>query len=192
MVAEMMEKRRRIGSRLSIARERAGLSQSQVAAEMDLHRPSISQIEAGRRAVAAEELAKFAGIYSVDIKWLAGVSDLKGTTPMVAEMKMKEKRRRIGYRLSIARERAALSQFQVAVEMDLPRPSISEIETGRRRVAAEELARFAEIYSVDIKWLAEVGEDKADPLRDKLQLAARSVANLKYEGLEKVIDLQPY
>jgi transcriptional regulator with XRE-family HTH domain len=107
-------------------------------------------------------------------------------------MKMKEKRRRIGYRLSIARERAGLSQFQVAVEMDLPRPSISEIETGRRRVAAEELARFAEIYSVDIKWLAEVGEDKADPLRDKLQLAARSVANLKYEGLEKVIDLQPY
>jgi len=190
MVAEMMEKRRRIGSRLSIARERAGLSQSQVAAEMDLHRPSISQIEAGRRCVAAEELAKFAGIYSVDIKWLAGVSDLRGTTPMVAEMKKLEKRRRIGYRLSIARERAGLSQSKVAAEMDLPRPSISEIETGRRRVAAEELAKFAEIYSVDIKWLAGVGEEKAEPLRDKLQLAVRSVAGLKYEDLEKVIDLQ--
>jgi len=190
MVDEMMEKRRLIGSRLSIARERAGLSQSQVAAEMDLSRPSISEIEAGRRRVAAEELAKFAEIYSVDIKWLAGVSDLGGTTPMVDEMM--QKRKLIGSRLSIARQRAGLSQFQVAVEMDLPRPSISEIETGRRRVAAEELARFAEIYSVDIKWLAGVGEEKADPLRDKLQLAARIVAGLKYEGLEKVIDLQPY
>jgi len=102
---------------------------------------------------------------------------------------MMEKRKLIGSRLSIARERAGLSQSQVAGQMGLPRPSISEIEAGRRRVAAEELARFAELYSVDMEWLAGVGEQKADPLRDKLQLAARGVAGLKDEDLEKVIDL---
>jgi transcriptional regulator with XRE-family HTH domain len=102
---------------------------------------------------------------------------------------MMEKRKLIGSRLSIARERAGLSQSQVAAEMGLPRPSISEIEAGRRRVAAEELARFAEIYSVDIDWLAGAGEQKADSLRDKLQLAARGVASLKNEDLEKVIEL---
>jgi transcriptional regulator with XRE-family HTH domain len=100
-----------------------------------------------------------------------------------------EKRRLIGSRLLIARERAGLSQSQVAAQIGLPRPSISEIEAGRRRVAAEELARFAEIYSVDIAWLVGLGEQKADPLRDKFQLAARSVAGLKDEDFEKVIDL---
>lgn len=102
---------------------------------------------------------------------------------------MMEKRRLIGSRLSIARERAGLSQSQVAGQIGLPRPSISEIEAGRRRVAAEELARFAEIYSVDIEWLAGVGEQEVDLLRDKLQLAARDVAGLKDRDLEKVIDL---
>lgn len=100
-----------------------------------------------------------------------------------------ERRKLIGSRLAIARKRAGLSQTQVAAEIDLPRPSISEIESGRRRVAAEELARFADLYSVDMDWLAGHGEKKVDPLRDKLHLAARKVAGLKEEDLEKVIDL---
>lgn len=100
-----------------------------------------------------------------------------------------EKRRLIGSRLAIARERAGLSQSQVSARLGLPRPSISEIEAGRRKVAAEELASFAELYSVDMDWLAGRGEDKSDPLRDRLQLAARKVAGLKKEDLEKVIDL---
>jgi transcriptional regulator with XRE-family HTH domain len=100
-----------------------------------------------------------------------------------------ERRKLIGSRLAIARERAGLSQSQVAAQISLPRPSISEIEAGRRRVAAEELVRFAELYSVDMEWLAGRGEQKVDLLRDKLQLAARQVAGLKKEDLEKVISL---
>ncbi len=100
-----------------------------------------------------------------------------------------EKRRLIGSRLAIARERAGLSQAQVSVALGLPRPSISEIEAGRRRVAAEELVRLAELYSVEMDWLAGRGEEKMDLLRDKLQLAARKLAGLKNEDLEKVIDL---
>ena len=103
--------------------------------------------------------------------------------------KTMEKRKLIGSRLAVARERAGLSQSQVAAKMNLPRPSISEIEVGRRRVAAEELVGFAELYCVDLDWLAGRGESKVDPLRDKLQLAARKVAGLKEEDLEKVIDL---
>ncbi len=100
-----------------------------------------------------------------------------------------KRRKLIGSRLAIARERAGLSQSQVAAQIKLPRPSISEIEAGRRRVAAEELVRFAELYSVDMDWLAGRGEQKVDLLRDKLQLAARKVAGLKKEDLEKVISL---
>lgn len=100
-----------------------------------------------------------------------------------------EKRKLIGSRLAIARKRAGLSQSQVAIELKLPRPSISEIESGRRRVAADELVMFADLYSVDMDWLAGRGEDNVDVIRDKLQLAARKVAGLKNEDLEKVIDL---
>lgn len=98
-------------------------------------------------------------------------------------------RRLIGSRLSIARKQAGLSQSQVAQLLSLPRPSISEIETGGRRVAADELVRFADLYKVDMNWLAGRGAEDVDPMRDRLLLAAREVANFKREDLEKVIDL---
>lgn len=103
--------------------------------------------------------------------------------------KTDERRKLIGSRLSLARQRAGLTQSQVALELNLPRPSISEIESGRRRVAADELVMFAELYSVDMDWLAGRGEENIDIIRDNLQLAARKVAGLKKEDLEKVIDL---
>ncbi|MDA8163049.1 MAG: helix-turn-helix transcriptional regulator [Desulfobacteraceae bacterium] len=100
-----------------------------------------------------------------------------------------ELRKIIGSRLAIARQRAGLSQAQVATALHLPRPSISEIEAGRRRVAVDELVSFADLYGVDINWLTGEGVEEVNPIRDKLQLAARQVANLKPEDLEKVIDL---
>lgn len=60
-----------IGTRLRLAREQAGLSQAQVAKMLHLHRPSISEAEAGRRKVSAEELVELARIYGVSVSWLA-------------------------------------------------------------------------------------------------------------------------
>lgn len=95
----------------------------------------------------------------------------------------------IASRLSIARKQAGLSQAQVAQLLSLPRPSVSEIETGGRRVAADELVRFADLYQVDINWLVGKGTEGVDPMKDRLLLAAREVANFKREDLDKVIDL---
>ncbi len=61
-----------IAERLRAARERAGLSQGQVAKLLNLHRPTISEIEAARRKVSAEELIEFARIYGVITAWLVG------------------------------------------------------------------------------------------------------------------------
>ncbi len=65
------DRKKTIASRLSIARKNAGLTQYQVAAMLKLHRPAISEIEAVRRNVSAEELVKFSEIYSVDLNWLS-------------------------------------------------------------------------------------------------------------------------
>ena len=65
-------KRQIIASRIREARRLAGLSQGQVAKMLGLQRPSVSEIEAGNRAVAAEELSKLAEVFDVNVAWLLG------------------------------------------------------------------------------------------------------------------------
>ena len=65
-------RRARIGERLKEARRLAGLSQGQVAKMLGLHRPSVSEMEAGNRRVSADELARLAEIYDVSAAWLLG------------------------------------------------------------------------------------------------------------------------
>lgn len=65
------QKKAAIASRLALARKQAGLSQGQVAKLLSLHRPSISEAEAGRRNVTATEIARLAEIYGVSVEWLA-------------------------------------------------------------------------------------------------------------------------
>ena len=94
----------------------------------------------------------------------------------------------IGERLRFAREQAGLSQGQVAKMMDVHRPTISEIEAGRRRVTAEELAEFARIYEVSISWLS--GSDKDDGIvDDRVRLAARELAKLNRTDLDRIMRL---
>ena len=68
-----------VSDRLREAREAAGLSQGQVAKKLELHRPTISEIEAGRRKVSAEEVEKFANLYGVSVEWVvSGPSSEEG------------------------------------------------------------------------------------------------------------------
>jgi transcriptional regulator with XRE-family HTH domain len=62
--------RSQIAERLKEARKLAGLSQGHVARMLGLHRPSVSEIEAGNRRVSADELAKLAALYDVSVAWL--------------------------------------------------------------------------------------------------------------------------
>jgi transcriptional regulator with XRE-family HTH domain len=71
MNAKDEQKKAAIASRLALARKQAGLTQGQVAAMLKLHRPSISEAEAGRRNVTASEIARLAEIYGVNVAWLS-------------------------------------------------------------------------------------------------------------------------
>jgi len=99
------------------------------------------------------------------------------------------KRALIASRLREARKMAGLSQGQAAKILELHRPTISEIEAGNRRVSADELSRFAELYDVTISWLlAETAEQLTtdDP---RLQLAARELSKLKPDDLDRLLRL---
>ncbi len=96
-------------------------------------------------------------------------------------------RQGIASRLRLAREMAGLSQGQVARCLGWHRPTVSEIEAGRRRVQAEELTVLAELYGVNVPWI--VGEGGADGISDRAMLAARELDKLKDEDLDRLLQL---
>jgi transcriptional regulator with XRE-family HTH domain len=59
-----------IGIRLKEARNNVGMYQENAARSMEMSRPTLSAIEAGKRAVTAEEIKDFAGLYHVTTNWL--------------------------------------------------------------------------------------------------------------------------
>lgn len=95
----------------------------------------------------------------------------------------------IAQRLRMARELAGLSQAQVAEMLGLKRPSVTEIEAGRRKVSAEELARLAEIYDASIEWLTGVESEGEDEFSARVGLAARELSKLNPEDLDRLMEL---
>lgn len=62
--------REKIAERLKEARTMAGLSQESAAKILGIQRPAISEIEAGKRKVSAEEVIRFSKLYKVSTSWL--------------------------------------------------------------------------------------------------------------------------
>jgi len=96
-------------------------------------------------------------------------------------------RETVAARLRIARELAGLSQGQVAKLMKLHRPTITEIEAGRRRVSADELMEFAQHYRTSVGWLTGEEAEVIDPKDDRIRLAARELGKLSQEDLDRVL-----
>jgi len=100
-----------------------------------------------------------------------------------------EKRSLIANRLKEARILSGLSQKEVAELIDFNRPTIAEIEAGRRKVSAEEILRFSTIYKVSSSWLMDVDEDEEFVDFKDLRFAARELGKLNQEDRLKVLQL---
>lgn len=61
-----------LSSRLRERREYLGYSQQEVADYLDLHRPAVSEIEAGRRKVGVLELEKLARLFRTPVAYFLG------------------------------------------------------------------------------------------------------------------------
>ncbi|MBI4520976.1 MAG: helix-turn-helix domain-containing protein [Gemmatimonadetes bacterium] len=66
----MTVRKSRLAKRLRSARVELGLTQAEVARNLGLHRPAISEIEAGRRSVNSEELYRFSRLYRIQVSQL--------------------------------------------------------------------------------------------------------------------------
>ncbi|AVZ84666.1 helix-turn-helix domain-containing protein [Acinetobacter sp. WCHA45] len=102
---------------------------------------------------------------------------------------LEDARLKLASRLKEARKAAGLTQGHVAKILNLHRPTISEIESGNRRVTSEELKAFADIYDVTVSWL--IGETEESLAIDdpRLQLAARELSKLKDDDLDRLLRL---
>lgn len=102
----------------------------------------------------------------------------------------KDKKSTIAARMRAAREAAGLSQGQVARTLKMHRPTISEIEAGRRTISAEELSVFAKMYGVETWWLAcEEPEERVDADMAKYHLAARHLSKMKQSDFDRLMEL---
>ncbi|MCM5679357.1 helix-turn-helix transcriptional regulator [Schlegelella sp. S2-27] len=98
-------------------------------------------------------------------------------------------RQALATRLREARKLAGLSQGKVAEMLDMHRPTVTEIEKGNRKVSAEELGKFAEIYDVSVTWLVGESPEKLAANDPRLELAARELSKLKTQDFDRVLRL---
>ena len=99
------------------------------------------------------------------------------------------KRKVIASRLRLSREMAGLTQGQVAKRLGWHRPTVSEIEAGRRRVSAEELTTLAEIYGASVPWIAGGDDEDSSLAAERVKLAARELSKLQERDLNRVLQL---
>lgn len=97
-------------------------------------------------------------------------------------------REKIAFRIRDARVMAGLSQAQAAEKLSLQRPAISEIESGKRKVSAEEIIQLAELYKVDTSWLLLQDEQIDLNMPENVKFAARELTKLKPDDMNKIID----
>lgn len=94
----------------------------------------------------------------------------------------------VANRLQIARKLSGLSQGQVAKLLGMQRPTVSEIEAGRRKITVEELVSLAKVYSVSLEWLAK-GATEHPSNSDIMSLAARKLEKMRPDDLKRVIEI---
>lgn len=92
----------------------------------------------------------------------------------------------LGKRLRIAREIAGLSQGQVGKKLGMTGSMVSALERGQRKVKAELLLEFAELYCVKFSWLGDGNLDDAD-ISPELKTFLQQASEMPEEDKEKLL-----
>lgn len=87
----------------------------------------------------------------------------------------------LGRRLREAREFLGLSQEQVADHLGIPRPSVSTIEAGKRRISFLELKRLAGLYRRPLSYFSDDEDPAADETTDALFRTAQELSSTDRE-----------
>jgi transcriptional regulator with XRE-family HTH domain len=97
---------------------------------------------------------------------------------------------KLGARIKELREKSGISQDALARDMKLPRPAISQIESGSRKIATDELLKLSQIFHVTVDALlnpgkepevrlAEEKEEKAEKPRMRISVPQKNLQKFK-------------
>jgi transcriptional regulator with XRE-family HTH domain len=102
-------------------------------------------------------------------------------------------------KLKDAREYLGLSQDYVSQQTAIPRPAVSEIEAGRRRVESLELKRLATLYGRPLSYFLQLDSpNSAEPSADAQAATAVEVKlrtttkNLPKEDIQEILQFAEY
>ncbi len=108
---------------------------------------------------------------------------------------MSEIYKKLGLRLKAFREAAGISQQELAKKLDISRPTISQIESGERKVAADELIKLSQIFNLSVDGLLDLekqpkvmlaGDREKKPVKTPLRI------NVPQKNLEKFKEVLLY
>ncbi len=102
---------------------------------------------------------------------------------------LNDDREKIAARLKEARILAGLSQAHAADKLGLKRPAISEIESGNRKVSAEELIQLANLYKVDTSWLLLRESENETYMNEQFKFAARELSKLSQDDMQRLLQV---
>jgi transcriptional regulator with XRE-family HTH domain len=71
--------------------------------------------------------------------------------------------------------------------LDMHRPTITEMEAGRRRVSADEMIRLADIYGVSLDWISGKLPARTEKTDKSIAMVARDLDKLSKSDLERVL-----
>ena len=97
-------------------------------------------------------------------------------------------REQIAERLKEARIMSGLSQENAAKILNIQRPAISEIESGRRKVSAEEIIQFSKLYKVSTTWLLLKEENELE-MDEQTKIAARELSKMSESDRKKLLEI---
>jgi|SRR5579859_4340582 len=100
-----------------------------------------------------------------------------------------EEQERLSRRLRETREYLGFSQEFVAEQLDIPRASISALETGKRKVSSVELKQLARLYKCSVAFLLEEGETAEDMLAEDATVRAlfRTMRELSEQDRQQLL-----
>jgi transcriptional regulator with XRE-family HTH domain len=98
-------------------------------------------------------------------------------------------------KLKESRDYLGLSQEYVAQQTNIPRPAISEIEAGRRRVESIELQRLAELYSRPMSYFLRCADSPDPEAKGQIEVEAKlrnTTRDLPVDDIEEVLRFAEY
>jgi transcriptional regulator with XRE-family HTH domain len=72
--------------------------------------------------------------------------------------------------------------------MNMHRPTVTEIEAGRRKVSAQEVEKFAELYGVTAEWIV-TGQTDENGADARLVIAARELSKMNENDLDRLMKM---